>query len=110
MKYIYNFNDELKQLIRNIKLFDSFAKSKGSKIIWSAWEMGDYQRKLEDINSVAENCLLFDGLSLKHFCIKEKLQIHKETNGVVNDNHISKYGNIVVAKKIEEYIIKNKLV
>ncbi len=110
LKYIYNFNDELKQLIRNIKLFDSFAKSKGSKIIWSAWEMGDYETKLETINSVAENCLLFDGLSLKHFCIKEKLQIHEETNGVIDDNHISKYGNIVVAKKIEEYIIKNKLV
>jgi hypothetical protein len=110
LKYIHNENNELKQLTRNIKLFDSFAKSKGSKIIWSAWEMGDYQTKLEAINSVAENCLLFDDLSLKHFCIKEKLQIHEETNGVVDDNHISKYGNIVVAKKIEEYIIKNKLI
>lgn len=110
LKYIYNFDDDLNHLIRNIKLFDSFAKSKNSKIIWSAWEMGDYQTKLETINSVAENCLLFDGLSLKHFCIKEGLQIESETNGLVPDNHISKYGNIVVAKKIEEYIIKNKLI
>lgn len=62
------------------------------------------------ISSVTDNCLLFDGLSLKHFCIKEGLQIETETKGIVPDNHISKYGNIIVAKKIEEYIIKNKLI
>lgn len=110
LEYIFDFKTETQSLVRNIKLFDSFAKSKNSKIIWSAWDFGDDEIHLETINSVAENCLLFDGLALKYFCIKEKLQIEAETNGLVPDNHISKYGNIVVAKKIEEYIIKNKLI
>lgn len=110
LEYIFDFNIETQSLIRNIKLFDTFAKSKSSKIIWSAWDFGDNEIHLETINSVAENCLLFDGLALKYFCIKEKLQIEAETNGLVPDNHISKYGNNVVAKKIEEYIIKNKLI
>lgn len=109
LQYIFNENIEIENICRNIKLFDSFAEFKNSKIIWSAWEMGDYQTKLENLTSIAKNSLLFDGLSLKHFCIKEKLQIHTETNGIVNDNHISKYGNKIIAQKIEEYIIQNKL-
>jgi hypothetical protein len=109
LQYVYDLKNELDYLSRNIKLFDSFAKSKGSKIIWSGWEFGEDETQLEFIQNTAENCLLFDGLSLKHFCIKEGLQIETETNGFVPDNHISKHGNIIVAKKIEEYIIKNKL-
>jgi len=110
LEYVFDLKTEIKLLTRNIKLFDSFAKSKNSKIVWSGWDFGDDDIHLETIHSAAENCLLFDDLSLKHFCIKEGLQIEAETNGLVPDNHISKYGNIVVAKKIEEYIIKNKLV
>jgi hypothetical protein len=111
LEYIFDVQTEKNSLVRNIQLFDSFAKSKGSKIIWSGWDFGDdvSELKLEFIQKVTQNCLLFDGLSLKHFCIKEGLQIEAETNGLVPDNHISKYGNIIVAKKIEEYIIKNKL-
>lgn len=110
LEYVFDLKTEMESLTRNIKLFDSFAKSKNSKIIWSGWDFGDDEIHLETIQSAAENYLLFDGLSLKHFCIKEGLQIEAETNGLVPDNHISKYGNIVVAKKIEEYINKNKLV
>jgi len=109
LKYVFNHQLELNKLAKNIKLFDSFAKSKGSKIVWSGWDFGEDEKELKFIQKVAQNCLLFDGLSLKHFCIKEGLQIEAETNGLVPDNHISKYGNIIVAKKIEEYIIKNKL-
>ncbi len=109
LEYVYDLKNELDYLSRNIKLFDSFAKSKGSKIVWSGWDFGDDETQLEFIQNTAENCLLFDGLSLKHFCIKEGLQIEAETNGLVSDNHISKHGNIIVAKKIKEYIIKNKL-
>jgi hypothetical protein len=109
LQYVFDLETELNSLNRNIKLFDSFAKSKGSKIIWSGWDFGDDEMHLETISKSAENTLLFNGLSLKHFCIKEGLQIEAETNGLVPDNHISKHGNIIVAKKIEEYIIKNKL-
>lgn len=109
LEYVFDLQTEIDTLNRTIKLFDTFAKSKNSKIIWSGWDFGDDERYLEFIQSSAENYLLFDGLSLKHFCIKEKLQIEAETNGLVPDNHISKYGNIVVAEKIKEYIIKNNL-
>jgi hypothetical protein len=108
LEYIFDVQTEKNSIVRNIQLFDSFAKSKGSKIIWSGWDFGEDETQLEFIQNTAENCLLFDGLSLKHFCIKEGLQIEAETNGLVPDNHISKHGNIIVAKKIEEYIIKNK--
>lgn len=110
LEYIFDFKTEIESLTRSIKLFDSFAKSKNSKIVWSGWDFGDDDVSLKCISSITNNCLLFDGLSLKHFCIKEGLQIETETNGLVPDNHISKYGNIIVAKKIEEYIIKNKLI
>lgn len=109
LEYVYDIETEIESFIRNIKLYDSFAKSKDSKIIWSAWDFGDDNIRLEFIQNTAENCLLFDGLSLKHFCIKEGLQIETETNGLVPDNHISKRGNIIVAEKIKDYIIKNKL-
>ncbi len=109
LEYIFDLQTEMNSMSRYIQLFDSFAKSKGSKIIWSGWDFGDDETHLETISKSAENTLLFDGLSLKHFCIKEGLQIEAETNGSVPDNHISKHGNIIVAKKIEEYIIKNKL-
>lgn len=110
LEYIFDIQTELNSLVRNIKLLDLFAKSKKSKIVWSGWDFGDDEMHLETISSAAENCLLFDGLSLKHFCINEGLQIEAETNGLVPDNHISKYGNIVVAERIKDYIIKNKLV
>jgi hypothetical protein len=110
LEYIFDFKTEIQSLVRSVKLFDSFAKSKSSKIIWSGWDFGDDDLSLECISSVTNDCLLFDGLTLKHFCIKEGLQIETETKGIVPDNHISKYGNIIVAKKIEEYIIKNKLI
>lgn len=109
LEYVFDLQTELSSLSRNIKLFDSLAKSKGSKIVWSGWDFGDDEIHLETICNSAEYSLVFDGLSLKHFCIKEGLQIEAETNGLVPDNHISKHGNIIVAKKIEEYIIKNKL-
>jgi len=109
LEYVFDFKTELNSLNRHIKLFDSFAKSKGSKIVWSGWDFGDDEMNLKTMSKSAENLLLFDGLSLKHFCIKEGLQIEAETNGLVPDNHISKIGNVIVAQKIEEYIIKNKL-
>lgn len=109
LEYIFDLKTELNSMSRYIQLFDSFAKSKDSKIIWSGWDFGDDEIHLETISKSAENTLLFDGLSLKHFCIKEGLQIEAETNGLVSDNHISKFGNVVVANKIKEYIIKNKL-
>lgn len=110
LEYVFDLETEMNYLIRNIKLLDLFAKSKKSKIVWSGWDFGDDEMHLETISSAAENPLLFDGLSLKHFCIKEGLQIEAETNGLVPDNHISKHGNIVVAGRIKDYIIKNKLV
>jgi len=109
LEYIFDLKTEINYLNRNIKLFDTFAKSKGSKIVWSGWDFGDDDIHLEALSKSAENLLLFDGLSLKHFCIKEGLQIEAETNGLVPDNHISKFGNVIVANKIKEYIIKNKL-
>lgn len=109
LEFIYNKEIEMKNIIQNIKLFNSFAESKGSKIVWSGWDFGDDEKHLETIKSNVQNVLLFDGLSLKHFCIKEGLQIETETNGLVPDNHISKKGNIIVAEKIKDYIIKNKL-
>jgi len=109
LEYVFDIKTELNSLNRHIKLFDSFAKSKGSKIVWSSWDFGDDEIHLETMSKSAENLLLFDELSLKHFCIKEGLQIEAETNGLVPDNHISKIGNVIVAQKIEEYIIKNKL-
>lgn len=108
LEYIFNTNVELQNVCRNIKLFDSFAKSKNSKIIWSAWDIGS-KNGLGNIENIADNHLSFDGLSLKYYCMNNKLQIHDDTNGSVNDNHISKYGNVIIAKKIEEYITKNNL-
>lgn len=110
LEYIYDLKTEVDSLVRNIKLYDRFAKSKGSKIVWSGWDFGDDDLELEFIKSNAENYLLFDGVSLKQFCIKKGLQIESETNGLIPDNHISKNGNIVVAEKIKEYIIKNNLI
>lgn len=110
LKYIFDLKTEMDDISRNIKLFDSFAKSKNSKIVWSGWDFGDDDTDLNHINSSAEYCLLFDGLSLKHFCVNNGLQIEAETKGLVPDNHISKYGNIIVAQKINEYIIKNNLI
>ena len=100
----------IKSDIKKVKLFDSFAKTKGSKIIWSSWEMGDYQKELKKLEIAAENVIKFDGLSMKHYCIKNKFQIHDETNGLVNDNHITLKGNRAIADIFINYIKENNLI
>lgn len=109
LKIVFNDEEETQNVLRNVKLFDAFAKVKGSKIIWSSWEMGDYQTGLDKLEKAAERIIKFDGLSMKHYCIKNGYQIHTETNNEVNDNHISLKGNQEIAKIFTNYIKENKL-
>lgn len=109
LKIIFNLYDELETIFRNIKLFNSFAKEKNSKIIWSVWELDNLklEKKLE---SLAENTIKFDGLYLKNYCVKNQYQIHYETNGLVDDNHITLKGNQEIAKIFINYIKENNLI
>ena len=88
LEIIFKQDDEMQRVFKQIKLLDTFAKSKNSKIIWSSWEMGD-EMELDVVEKYAENVLKFEGKTLKQICIKHKLQIHDDTNELVQDNHIS---------------------
>jgi len=109
LEIIFKQEDEMQRVFKQIKLLDIFAKSKNSKIIWSSWEMGD-EMELDVVEKYAENVLKFEGKTLKQFCIKHKLQIHDDTNELVQDNHISLKGNEIIAEKIYEHLQKSNII
>jgi len=71
--------------------------------------MGD-EMELDVVEKYAENVLKFEGKTLKQFCIKHKLQIHDDTNELVQDNHISLKGNQIIAEKIYEHLQKSNII
>ncbi len=100
-EFIYNENIEKENIINQVKLLDSFSKSKNSKIYWSSWD------DFDELKMATDNCITFDNSFLYKFVDKNELQIHHHTNYKVNDNHFSTIGNEVIADIIYNTIKNN---
>lgn len=109
-EFIFNSDIEMKNILKKAKGLDCFAREKNSKIIWTAFDIGDDRKDLNQLESMLKYVMKFEGTDMKHFCIKHKLQIHDDTDGLVNDNHLSIYGNKIVGDKIYEYLKENNLI
>ena len=102
LENIFNEEHELEKLETQVKLFDSYAKTKKSKIYWIEW--GNFP-KLKDITP---NYISFNGQTMFEFVRDNELQIFHHTNNKNMDNHISLPGNKIIGEKIAEYL-KEKL-
>lgn len=100
LKYVFNTKVEKQKIQKQIKLFDLYSKQKQSKIYWVSWE------EFKELNTTTDNYITFDKMDLSQFVDKNKLQIFHHTNGVCTDNHISIYGNKIIADIIGN-VIKN---
>ncbi|MEY4332314.1 MAG: hypothetical protein RLZZ196_1052 [Bacteroidota bacterium] len=109
-EFIFNEGVELKNILKRIKGLDCFAREKNSKIIWTAFDLGDNHKDLSDLEKYVKYVMKFEGTDMKHFCIKHKLQIFDDTNFLVNDNHLSIKGNQMVGDKIYEYLKQNNII
>lgn len=96
---VFNRDIEKQKLITQIKLLDSFAKTKNSKILWASWETLFSENK-----NITNNHILFDNLDLGEYIIKNKYQIFNHSNNICNDNHICVPGNKKVADIIYEKV------
>lgn len=99
---IFNANDERERLETQVKLFDSYAKSKNSKIYWIDWDT------FPQLKNITPNHISFNGQTMFEFVRDNELQIFHHTDNKCTDNHISVPGNKIVADVIYN-AIKNDL-
>jgi hypothetical protein len=91
LENIFNEKYEFERLETQIKLFDSYAKIKKSKIYWIEWD------NLPRLKDITPNYISFNGKTMFEFVRDNELQIFHHTNNKNTDNHISLPGNKIIA-------------
>jgi len=91
LENVFNRNYEIERLETQIKLFDSYAKIKKSKIYWIEWD------NLPRLKDITPNYISFNGQTMFEFVRDNELQIFHHTNNKNTDNHISLPGNRIIA-------------
>lgn len=94
LENVFNSNYERERLETQIKLFDSYAKIKKSKIYWIEWD------NFPILKDITPNYISFNGQTMFEFVRDNELQIFHHTNNKNMDNHISLPGNKIVADVI----------
>jgi hypothetical protein len=107
-QYCYNEEYEVKKLLNQIDLFNSYFKEKNIKLFWLPWpeltpsiimeEIVEFNKNIED-----KNIILFDGFAMGTFASNKKLLICDEFKNIT-DRHKSTIGHKTIANKIVEFL------
>ena len=110
--YSHNEEYEMKKLLNQIDLFNSYFKEKNIKLFWAPWpeltssiineEILKFNKSIED-----KNIILFDGFSMGTYSSNKKLLMCDEFESIT-DRHKSITGHKTIANKIVEFL-KEKL-
>lgn len=104
LSYIYNEDDVVNNLKRNVELYDVWLKSKGVDTIWLSYDGNPLQF------TESSNFIKFDNDNLGAWAEKNKMRIMDIPNCPVPDPHLSLDGHQEVANRIYNKITEIKLI
>ena len=104
LSYIYNEDDTVNNLMKNVELYDVWLKSKGIDTMWLSYDGNPTQ--FVDTN----NFIKFDGDNLGAWTGKNNMRIMDIPNCPVPDPHLSLEGHREVANRIYNKITEIKLI
>lgn len=94
LSFIYNEDDVVDNLIKNIEIYDVWLKSKGIDTIWLSFDGNPIQF------TESSNFIKFDGDNLGAWAAKNKMRIMDIPNCPVSDPHLNLEGHLEVANRI----------
>jgi hypothetical protein len=111
--YSHNQEYEIKKLLMQIDLCNSYFKEKGLKIFWMPWPdfiSGDWNL-IRKYNSklIDKNFIFFDGVSMGTFIDSNGYRIRDEFSNSI-DSHKSVKGHRIVAERVTDYLKENKII
>lgn len=112
-QYSHNEEYEMKKLLIQIDLYNSYFKEKGIKLFWMPWPdfiAGDRDTiKNHNKKLINKNFIFFDGISMGTFIGSNSYRIRDEYTKS-SDGHKSVSGHQIVGEKIIDFLVKNKIV
>lgn len=94
LAFIYNENNTIKNLQKNIELYTIWLKTKNVDTLWFAYDGGN------DKFIESDNFMKFDGLNMGRWCLENKLRLIDMPNCPIPDLHLNLNGHKLIAEKI----------
>ncbi len=102
LSFIYNEDNTVSNLEKNIEVYDSWIKSNNVETLWLSYD-GNSKQFVE-----SDMFIKFDGDNLGAWAEKNKMRIMDIPNCPVPDPHLNLEGHMEVAKRIYNKIISKK--